>query len=57
MKSKVLLYNRILKDIFLRSKDSKWIVLMIAAVMAILCTGCANAVGSGFEVGVSENTC
>lgn len=27
---------------------------MIAAVMAILCTGCANAVGSGFEVGVSE---
>ena len=54
VKNIFLLHNRIIKCIFLRSKDSKWIVLMIAVVMAILCTGCANAVGSGFEVGVSE---
>ena len=47
MKSKVLLYNRILKDIFWKSKDTKWIVIMAAIIVAMI--SMISAVGGSIE--------
>ena len=47
MKSKVLLYNRILKDIFWKSRDTKWIIIMAAIIVAMI--SMISAVGGSIE--------
>ncbi len=47
MKSKLLLYNRILKDIFWKSKDTKWIIIMAAIIVAMI--SMISAVGGSIE--------
>ena len=47
MKSKFLLYNRILKDIFWKSKDTKWIIIMAAIIVAMI--SMISAVGESME--------
>jgi ABC-type antimicrobial peptide transport system permease subunit len=42
-----LLYNRILKDIFWKSKDTKWIIVMAAIIVAMI--SMISAVGESIE--------
>lgn len=52
MKSKFLLYNRILKDIFWKAKDTKWIVSMAAIIVAMI--SMISAVGESMEASCYE---
>ena len=47
MKLKFLLYNKILKDIFWKSKDTKWIIIMAAIIVAMI--SMISAVGGSIE--------